>query len=433
MRTSQPVRQFAQSIWFSQPKRHIMTSKQRICRFCCVAQEGTTANKQQLAKSAKEAVECGLKIFNEDKNYQLALNYFQQGLELNPNEDESRAALYNSACAYTKLKNWKKATECVQKAVNDYGLKINVAQEDEDLAPLRETREWLEAQEDMIGGLSKSRRVNLREEAKAPFRFTRVFILGGLVAGAAIAQLITASALIASLTGAQEGGDLSNTLQNFSINLAGLVVLGFFLNRDLQAKDRQKKIITREEDLGALQVELTKGRPVPLLRLRGAARPVIIAGSKRYVDKCIKSAEEYKTELEERGVSLLPVYFTQEDEYDLKLKALKEEFAKGKIEEKKKGFGTIEKKEESKKEIEQIEKDKRWKLSPHNEMEWKAWIQNQTEQAGVEGTDCYIQVQLDGSVRSSGTGTPPWQRFLGDLPPLKSIRTTFTDGVGTNY
>jgi hypothetical protein len=39
-------------------------------------------------------------------------------------------------------------------------------------------------------------------------------------------------------------------------------------------------------------------------------------------------------------------------------------------------------------------------------------------------------VQLDGTVRSSGSGTPPWERFIGDLPPLDSVRTQMTDGIG---
>jgi hypothetical protein len=41
-----------------------------------------------------------------------------------------------------------------------------------------------------------------------------------------------------------------------------------------------------------------------------------------------------------------------------------------------------------------------------------------------------MQVQLDGTVRSSGAGTPPWERFVGDLPPLDSVRTQMTDGIG---
>lgn len=41
-----------------------------------------------------------------------------------------------------------------------------------------------------------------------------------------------------------------------------------------------------------------------------------------------------------------------------------------------------------------------------------------------------LQIQLDGSVRASGSGIPPWQRFVDDLPELDSVRTKLTDGVG---
>ncbi len=40
------------------------------------------------------------------------------------------------------------------------------------------------------------------------------------------------------------------------------------------------------------------------------------------------------------------------------------------------------------------------------------------------------QVQLDGTVRSSGRGTPDWAKFVDDLPRLDSVRTRFTDGIG---
>lgn len=43
---------------------------------------------------------------------------------------------------------------------------------------------------------------------------------------------------------------------------------------------------------------------------------------------------------------------------------------------------------------------------------------------------CDVQVQLDGSVRRSGMGEPVLQKLIDDVPPLSSIRTGFTDGVG---
>ena len=39
-------------------------------------------------------------------------------------------------------------------------------------------------------------------------------------------------------------------------------------------------------------------------------------------------------------------------------------------------------------------------------------------------------MQLNGSVRGSGEGVPPWAKFLDDIPELASIRTKFTDGLG---
>jgi hypothetical protein len=41
-----------------------------------------------------------------------------------------------------------------------------------------------------------------------------------------------------------------------------------------------------------------------------------------------------------------------------------------------------------------------------------------------------VQVQLDGSVRTSGINAPSFAKLVDDLPPLDSIRTGFTDGVG---
>jgi hypothetical protein len=41
-----------------------------------------------------------------------------------------------------------------------------------------------------------------------------------------------------------------------------------------------------------------------------------------------------------------------------------------------------------------------------------------------------MQIQLDGTVRASDVGTPPWARLLADLPPMDSLRTRVTDGIG---
>jgi hypothetical protein len=42
----------------------------------------------------------------------------------------------------------------------------------------------------------------------------------------------------------------------------------------------------------------------------------------------------------------------------------------------------------------------------------------------------WVQIQLDGTVRASDVGTPPWARIVADLPPLDSFKTKVTDGIG---
>lgn len=63
-----------------------------------------------------------------------------------------------------------------------------------------------------------------------------------------------------------------------------------------------------------------------------------------------------------------------------------------------------------------------------------AWLESQREAAGVKGPAgvelLYVQVQLDGSVRASGKGMPPYRQFVDDIPELDSIRTKIGDGAG---
>ena len=51
------------------------------------------------------------------------------------------------------------------------------------------------------------------------------------------------------------------------------------------------------------QIDLGNGRELPLLKFRGQTRFVILAGSKGFIEKSIKEAEEYYLPLRERGVS----------------------------------------------------------------------------------------------------------------------------------
>ena len=48
---------------------------------------------------------------------------------LQPSRPEARAALYNAGCCHVKLKQWQAAVDAVEEAVNEQGLKLNIAQE----------------------------------------------------------------------------------------------------------------------------------------------------------------------------------------------------------------------------------------------------------------------------------------------------------------
>jgi hypothetical protein len=56
-----------------------------------------------------------------------------------------------------------------------------------------------------------------------------------------------------------------------------------------------------KSDLG-MQLNLGKERVIPLSRLRGTRRPLILAGSRGYINKCMRAADRRKTDLERRGI-----------------------------------------------------------------------------------------------------------------------------------
>lgn len=73
--------------------------------------------------------------------------------------------------------------------------------QDPDLRQLRDRREWLDATENMKGGVSKAGLVELRSEAKAPFRLIRMFLAFGAGAAAVVSLGITLFALKGVLQG----------------------------------------------------------------------------------------------------------------------------------------------------------------------------------------------------------------------------------------
>lgn len=95
-------------------------------------------------------MERGLEAFQAG-DAERALALFMRAQQLNPNDDEARAACYNAACAQTRLRQWQAAVDSLTRAVNEYDLKLTVALKDPDLEALRERREWLAGLAEMRG------------------------------------------------------------------------------------------------------------------------------------------------------------------------------------------------------------------------------------------------------------------------------------------
>ena len=291
-------------------------------------------------------------------------------------------------------------------------------------------------------------KTDLRSEAKSPFRFTRLFFLSGLGIGSAIGLVFLTSRLVLAIQGGDGAPPLTDSITNFSINVAVLVAVFVFISKDLKDKEKAIKVTEREELLSRLQINLGKGRVLPLLRFRGQIRPVIIAGSNAFVDKTLKEADKYLLGLQERGVSLVPIVLSTSRDVVVvdpneKIRALKRELQKRDTT---KGFG----KDDPKAEVEPKEEkapeasgdtspispaDKKWKLAAYDEPEWQEWIEAQLanlKDLKADQRNCYVQIQLDGTVRSSGIGSPNFRKLIDDIPALQDIRTLATDGIGSS-
>lgn len=86
-----------------------------------------TDKPQYQPKSARDAIETADRVFKQQNDYIEAVRLYQLSLEMKPNDDEARAALYNMGCALTKMQQYKAASDCIMRAINDYSLKLAVA------------------------------------------------------------------------------------------------------------------------------------------------------------------------------------------------------------------------------------------------------------------------------------------------------------------
>ena len=243
---------------------------------------------------------------------------------------------------------------------------------------------------------------SLRAEAEAPFRSLRLVLFGFGTVSATLATLFCLPTILGALLGAAGATKpLSEAALDLAINVGALAGCGFLLRRDLQARNKQIARLMREDQLGSCQLELANGRLLRLGQLRGAARPVVVAGTPEQVAAAVAAAEPYKQELSERGVLVigLPIYASTEEGAPAQLPALAAD-------------------------------DLRWRAVPIRTGDWKQWFDEQaaaSSKATAQGL--YVGLRMDGRVRASGLGCPPWAKFAAQLPATEGFFGGLLDGM----
>uniref|UniRef100_A0A061QXT6 Uncharacterized protein n=1 Tax=Tetraselmis sp. GSL018 TaxID=582737 RepID=A0A061QXT6_9CHLO len=250
--------------------------------------------------------------------------------------------------------------------------------------------------------------VRLRGEAEAPFRPVRLVFYGFAVVSASVGLLVAIPQLIASLAGAPNALPREQVLQNVGINIGAAVLFAYLFSQDKKAEARQLSRLSREETLGAQYVELIGGKLVRLRDLRSFVRVVVVAGSADQVRASVEAAGPHREALMARGVMIVaaPVFGGEgSGPAELAEALLAGENAEG-------------------------EGGRRLVGAAARLDGWQAWFREQAGMANVstEG-GLYVGLRLDGRVRASGRGCPPWAQFAAELAPMEGMWKGLFDGM----
>ncbi|XP_028778905.1 protein LOW PSII ACCUMULATION 1, chloroplastic isoform X1 [Neltuma alba] len=245
----------------------------------------------------------------------------------------------------------------------------------------------------------------IRSEVLSPFRSVRMFFYIAFVASASLGGLITITQLIGALGNPSRAPEVPVILKDLAIDLGAVSIFAFLYYRENKAKNAQLSRLSREESLSNLKLRVNEKKTIPVSTLRGIARLVICAGPASFITESFNSSEPFTESLLERGVLVVPLV-TDGDSPSLKF-------------------------DESEEQKQVTTKRKRlWQLAPVFITEWFEWLEEQKKLAGVSSeSPVYLSLRLDGRVRGSGVGYPPWKALVAQLPPAKGIWSGLLDGM----
>uniref|UniRef100_A0ACD5UD57 Uncharacterized protein n=1 Tax=Avena sativa TaxID=4498 RepID=A0ACD5UD57_AVESA len=259
-----------------------------------------------------------------------------------------------------------------------------------------------------VSGGSSSSIAKIRSEVLSPYRSLRMFFYLAFMASGGLGSLIALTQLLPALGNPARAAGAAETLKGLGIDVAAVAVFAFLYSRDRKASDAQVARLTREENLSRLKMRVgDRVVPVTVSELRGSARLVIVAGPAEFVTESFRRSKPFLKELMERGVLVLP--------FPTDGNAPVLEFDEGADEE----------------EDETAKKSRRlWQLAPVFTAEWGKWLDEQKKLANVTpDSPVYLSLRMDGRVRGSGVGYPPWQAFVAQLPQVKGMWSGLFDGM----
>ncbi|CAN6235565.1 unnamed protein product [Urochloa humidicola] len=258
----------------------------------------------------------------------------------------------------------------------------------------------------------------IRSEVLSPFRSVRMFFYLAFMASGALGGLIALTRLLPALSSSDpaRAAGAGETLRGLGIDAAAVALFAFLYARESKAKDAQVARLAREERLSRLKLRVGSGdggRPFALGELRGTARLVIVAGPGDFVAESFRRSRPLLRELAERAVLAVP-FATDGNAPELRLDG------DGGGGEEDGGAGD-----------DLARRSKRlWQLTPVYTNEWAQWLDDQKKLAGVPpDSPVYLSLRMDGRVRGSGVGYPPWQAFVAQLPPVKGMWSGLLDGM----
>ncbi|KAJ4728372.1 protein LOW PSII ACCUMULATION 1, chloroplastic-like [Melia azedarach] len=245
----------------------------------------------------------------------------------------------------------------------------------------------------------------IRSEVLSPFRSVRMFFYLAFMASGALGGLIATTQAIAALANPARAAEVPDILKGLGIDVAAVSLFAFLYSRENKAKSAQLARLSREESLSNLKLRVDEKKIISVNDLRGIARLVICVGPASFIMESFKRSEPFTERLLERGV--LVISFATDGNIP--------------------NFNF----EESEEMKEITSKRKRlWQLTPVFVSEWSKWLDEQKKLAGVSPeSPVYLSLRLDGRVRGSGVGYPPWNAFVAQLPPVKGIWSGLLDGM----